>query len=283
MVSVTQNIVGREAWQRDYLAFISDAVVYDGQYIAAGESGDGFIFGALGDQPYITRLINFSTIQSVWVDSYTGQVHLTMGNDVYEWDSPLSGFIPSQWISKEFQYQRPINLGALMISYDDIVEIHGPIVEPILRITESGDTRITEDSNERILEQVLNPTSSVPTGGPWPEYVSIIGYNQINGRTINVDPLDGEYPPGNSYPTKAWPYWYGIVEEEPELVLPKNVKCEVSVYASGKLIWQSAVKDGVIYRLPSGFKSEIWQFVVATNVPVFNLQVAETSKELAVV
>jgi hypothetical protein len=283
MVSVTQNIVGREVWQRDYLSFISDSVVFDGQYIAVGESGDGFIFGALGDQPYITKLINFSTVQSVWVDSYTGQVHLLMGNDVYEWDSPLAGFMSSRWVSKEFQYQRPINLGALMISFNDVAEVQDPFTTPVLRITESGDLRITENANERVLEQVLTLTSSIPTGGPWPEYTSIIGYNQINGKTINVDPLDGEDPPGNSYPTKAWPYWYGIVEENPELALTDDAKCEVSVYASGKLIWQSVVKDGVIYRLPSGFKSEIWQFVVATNVPVFNLQVAETSKELAVV
>ena len=95
--------------------------------------------------------------------------------------------------------------------------------------------------------------------------------------------MDGEYPPGNTAPVKTWPYWYGIVKENPELILTKNGKCEVTVFASGKLIWQSVVEDGVVYRLPSGFKSERWQFVVTTAVPVFNLQVAETSKELAVV
>jgi hypothetical protein len=283
LVPVTQNIVGREVWQRDFLPFISDAVVYDGQYIAAGESGDGFIFGALGDQPYITKLINFSTIQSVWVDPYTGQVHLTMGNDVYEWDSLMSGYIPAQWVSKEFQYQRPINLGALMLSFNNDVDVQSPFVETFLRLTESDDVRITEDSSERILEQILDPTSSIPVGGPWPEYTSIVGYNQINGATINVNPLHGEYPPGNGYPTKVWPYWYGIVRENPEITLTQNGKCEVIVYASGELVWQSVVEDGVVYRLPSGFKSERWQFAVTTAVPVFNLQVAETSKELAVV
>jgi hypothetical protein len=281
LASVTQNIVGREAWQRDFLPFISDAVVYDSQYIAAGESGDGFIYGALGDQPYITHLINFSTIQSLWVDPYTGQVHMTMGNDVYEWDSLMSGYIPAQWLSKEFQYQRPINLGALMISFDDEVEVQSPFVEGFERITESGDIRISESSDIRILEVIQDPTSSIPVGGPWPEYVSIIGYNQINGRTINVDPLDGEYPPGNDYPTKVWPYWYGIVKENPELILTQNGKCEVTVYAGKDLVWQSVVEDGVVYRLPSGFKSERWQFEINTAVPVYNLQVAETSKELA--
>ena len=283
LVSVTQNITGREVWQRDFLPFISDAVVYDSQYIAAGESGDGFIYGALGDQPYITKLINFATIQSMWVDPYTGQAHMTMGNDVYEWDSLMSGFIPSQWVSKEFQYQRPINLGALMVSFDDTVEVQSPFLESNARLTESGDVRITEGSDVRIFENERDPTSSIPTGGPWPELTSIIGYNQINGATINVNPMDGEYPPGNTAPVKTWPYWYGIVKENPELILTKNGKCEVTVFASGELIWQSVVEDGVVYRLPSGFKSERWQFVVTTAVPVFNLQVAETSKELAVV
>lgn len=283
LVSVTQNITGREVWQRDFLPLISDAVVYDSQYIAAGESGDGFIYGALGDQPYITKLINFATIQSVWTDPYTGQAHMIMGNDVYEWDSLTSGFLLSQWVSKEFQYQRPINLGALMLSFDDAVEAQPPFFQSNTRLTESGDVRITEIFDVCVLENSSDPTTSVPTGGPWPGFTSIINYNEINGMAINANPTDGAYPPGNSPPVKSWPYWYGVTKDHPELRLTQNGKCEVTVFASGNLIWQSVVENGVVYRLPSGFKSERWQFVVTTAVPVFNLQVAETAKELAVV
>lgn len=280
---ITRNIIGREIWQRDYVPYIDDSVVYDAQYIVTSAAGSGFIFGALGDQSYITNLINFSTIQSTWADPYTGQAHMLIGNSVYEWDSLTAGFITSQWVSKEFQYQRPINLGALMMSFDTSVSVQAPITELFERSTESEDIRILEDFDVRILEQESDLTSSVPVGGPWTDLVSTIGYNQINGETINVNPFDGEYAPGNAYPTKPWPYWYGVIRENPEIRSPVNGKCEVSVYAAGELVWQSAVEDGVVYRLPSGFKSERWQFVVTTNVPVFNLQVAETSKELSVV
>jgi len=112
---------------------------------------------------------------------------------------------------------------------------------------------------------------------------SLIGYNLINGMPINTNPTDGAYPPGNSAPVQVWPYWYGVVNDGPELSLPDNVECEVTVVANGENVWQGYVEDGVAYRLPSGFKCERWQFKIKTRVPIYNLQVAETSKELSVV
>jgi hypothetical protein len=261
VTSVTRNIIGREIWQRDYIPYIEDSVFYDAQYIATGSAGSGFIFGALGDQPYITRLVNFPTVTSLWTDPYTGEAHMMIGNDVYQWDSPFTIFEVSEWVSKEFQYQKPINLGALSVSFDPAYAIQAgeEAPAPIPAIT------------------------VVPVGGPWPELTSLIGYNQVNGASINGAPSAGTFPPGNSSPVKAWPYWYGVVPDMPELTLPSDVECEVAVVANGNIVWQGYVEDGVPHRLPSGFKCERWQFKIKTRVPIYNLQVAETSKELAVV
>lgn len=261
VASVTRNIIGREIWQRDYIPYIEDSVFYDTQYIATGAAGAGFIFGALGNQPYITRLINFPTVTGLWTDPYTGEAHMMIGNDVYQWDSPFTVFEVSEWVSKEFQYQKPINLGALSVAFD-----------PAYTIQAGGEA--------------LSPVAAlavIPVGGPWAEMASIIGYNQTNGASINGAPAGGAFPPGNSAPVKPWPYWYGVVADVPELTLPNNVECEVTVIANGENVWQGYVEDGVAYRLPSGFKCERWQFKIKTRVPIYNLQVAETSKELSVV
>lgn len=261
LLPVTRNIIGREIWQRDFVPDIEDAVIYDAQYICIGTTGSGFVFGALGEQPFISRLINLPTITSTWTDPYTGEAHLLIANDVYQWESPYTEFAVSEWLSKEFQYQKPINLGALSVSFDAAYAIEAENYTP------------TTNS-------ALDP---IPVGGPWPELVSIIGYNQINGATINGSPTQGAYPPGNTAPVQVWPYWYGVVVDVPELTLPIDAECEVRVYANGALVWQGYVEDAVTYRLPSGFKAERWQFAIKTRVPIFNLQVAETSKELAVV
>jgi hypothetical protein len=260
IVPITRNILGREIWHRDYAPYIDDSVVYDAQYIATGDERTGFIFGALGEQPYIARLTNLPTITSMWTDSYTGEAHMMIGNDVYQWDSPFTAFDISEWVSKEFQYQKPINLGALSVSFDSAYAI------------QAGENAPPAQA-----------TSTIPVGGPWPELTSLIGYNLINGMPINTNPTDGAYPPGNSAPVQVWPYWYGVVNDGPELSLPDNVECEVTVVANGENVWQGYVEDGVAYRLPSGFKCERWQFKIKTRVPIYNLQVAETSKELSVV
>jgi len=261
LISVTRNIIGREIWQRDYAPYIEDSVIYDGQYLATGNAGNGFLFGALGDQPYIAKLVNLPTVTSTWTDPYTSEAHLMLGNDVYEWDSPHTEFAVSEWTSKEFQYQKPINLGAFSVSLDSAYEI------------QTGQYVPTS----------VPAFDTLPTGGPWPELTSLIGYNQINGAAINAVPAFGSYPPGNTAPVQAWPYWYGIVQDVPELTLPNDAECEITVLANGVVVWQGYVEDGVAYRLPSGYKAERWQFKIKTRVPVYNLQVAETSKELAVV
>jgi len=261
LLPITRNIVGREVWQRDFVPDIEDAVIYDAQYISIGSSGNGFVFGAVGEQPYVGRLVNLPTITSVWTDTYTGEAHALIANDVYQWESPHTDFAVSEWTSKEFQYQKPINIGAFSVSFNTAYSI------------ETGNYTPGVAS-------ILDP---IPVGGPWPELVSIIGYNQTNGTTINGSPAQGAYPPGNAAPVHTWPYWYGIIANPPELTLPDDVECEVRVYANGVLVWQGYVEDAVVYRLPSGFKSERWQFAIKTRVPIFNLQAAETPKELAVV
>lgn len=55
----------------------------------------------------------------------------------------------------------------------------------------------------------------------------------------------------------------------------------VSVYADGILRARIQVKNRQPFRLPSGFKSDNWEFQIDGNVSVRYLKVAETSKELA--
>jgi hypothetical protein len=53
------------------------------------------------------------------------------------------------------------------------------------------------------------------------------------------------------------------------------------VYADGKLVYtQELRKSGELWRLPSGFMAEFWQYEVESRLKVFNVQSASSVKEL---
>ena len=65
-------------------------------------------------------------------------------------------------------------------------------------------------------------------------------------------------------------------------VLPDGVHCALALYADGALISTSyitAVKT--LLRPPSGFKAQRWQFTILTRVPVIQVRLASTVRELA--
>lgn len=56
---------------------------------------------------------------------------------------------------------------------------------------------------------------------------------------------------------------------------------QVKVYCNGVLVATKSISDRSTYRLPSGFKSDRWQFRLSGNVPLRAFKIAETAKELA--
>jgi len=63
--------------------------------------------------------------------------------------------------------------------------------------------------------------------------------------------------------------------------IPADEKARFLVYANRVLIYDQEVPvSGEGIRLPSGFKSDIWQFEIRARVPVYSMHVASTMKEL---
>lgn len=258
MANVTRDVIGRDIWVNDYVPRIKAAVSFDGQYIAVNDDGGGFIFatkpvGGGNAESGIVDLNHFTHVENLWTDPYTGEAHLIENNTIWSWAVPQSPLAVAEWLSKEYQFEQEVNLGAVQVNYDSKYRL-------------VGDTSfIMEDQP--------------PTGGPWPELVSIIGAGLFNGAVIAEDPEWDSTPPENP-DAHPWPYWYGIVNSGVEYPLPPNVKVLLSVFSGGALIFQQAMESGVVRRLPSGFKSDTWQIHIKTRVPVYNVQIAETVKEL---
>lgn len=255
LVPVTRQIINRDEWANDFVPAINSAVVFDSQYIAHGSTGIGFVFDSRGVQSGVITLANYPVVRSIWSDPWTAEAHLMVGNDVYEWSRPTAPFIAAVWLSKEFQFPRPLNLGAVMVSLDP--------------------RALTSTESESLTEP-----PEVPEGGPWLEFMDLYNYSIYNGAPYNAAPEDGDPPPGNP-DADPWPFWYGVVASGLAPPLPPGAVCELVVFAGNAIVFRQIVNDGVVYRLPSGYKSDVWQVQVRTRVPVLNIQIAETSKEIA--
>ena len=64
-------------------------------------------------------------------------------------------------------------------------------------------------------------------------------------------------------------------------IMPTNEKVRFRVWAGRTVVYDREVPtNGGAIRLPSGFKSDIWQFEIKARAPVYSMHVASTIKEL---
>jgi len=64
-------------------------------------------------------------------------------------------------------------------------------------------------------------------------------------------------------------------------ILPSDVHVRFRVFADRRLVYDQTVPhNGMPIKLPSGFKSDIWQFEVRARAPVYSVHIASTTKEL---
>lgn len=54
----------------------------------------------------------------------------------------------------------------------------------------------------------------------------------------------------------------------------------VRVYNRREMVFSALINDEDIVRLPSGFKSDVWQVEVVGNARLFAIHLAETGREL---
>jgi hypothetical protein len=252
--SVTRQAIGRDEWNSSFVPRIKAAVSFDSQYLALDAAGGGFCFDPRDMKAGISMLGNMEPMDNIWTDPWTSEAHMIVGNKVYAWGNPTSGFVTAEWASKDFHFSKPLNFGALLV-----------LVDP---------NYITDSSTDDIF------TEPVPyVGAPWPDYASIVGYNLVNGAAINGAPTWGDPPPDN--PTApVWPFWPGVESAPATFELPEGAEILLSLYADNGLVWQGYVENGIVYRPTSGFKAEVWRIHLKTRVPILSVQIAETAKEL---
>jgi hypothetical protein len=60
-----------------------------------------------------------------------------------------------------------------------------------------------------------------------------------------------------------------------------EAKAQFTLYADGQLVFAKAISSSEPFRLPAGFRSEVYQVGLSTSIPIYNVTIAESVAELA--
>lgn len=122
IVNVTEKIVTREQWIKNFAPPYLRAVRYQNGYLALRNvpSGtkSGFFLDPTTLKVALTEISVFGTVDGLDVDVWSGEVFTIEGAKIFRWDAPGSGLLPLLWLSKEFQFPYPENFGCYALHWD---------------------------------------------------------------------------------------------------------------------------------------------------------------------
>lgn len=235
------------------------------QYIAFNSANFGFIVDPENPMQRHVELDNFSDVEGIETDRYSGDVLLLSNGRVYNWDPESVIRLNWRWKSKTIQTPKPVNFGAVRVKFD-VGDISQALpVETLYR-----------PYNELLFTRI----SALPG--------SLARLNTLNGQPLGGSPAKPQTGLVPEYPTlieTRQPLGGSLLYDLSYLQLvTASVRLLVHIHPDSgieEVIFDKQIFDESIVRLPTGFKSDLWAFEMIGNTNVYSLQVAETPNELA--
>lgn len=111
---ISRQWVTKDEWLANFAPTLQMSSVYQDRYFSFYSSQLGFTIGFDDPVTGFTELQQ-EGVQSVDLDSLTGQTLVTIGNKVYEWDGNANDALVYTWKSKPFLQNRPTNFGVIQL------------------------------------------------------------------------------------------------------------------------------------------------------------------------
>lgn len=247
---VTEQLFTREEWQLQFSPTTVYAVPYGMQYIAFDTTATGFIFSPNETNAPLTTLDRFSNVAAIQIDAYSGDVYLVQANQVRLWDPPASLPYTYTWLSKQFDLPKPVNFGAFKLKFAaNPYQINPNQLQDYITF---NNGRISKPLNP-LNWAAINAARNTPVSGS----VLVQIKNPLGGSPL---------------------FNIGALTNQPAAVA-------VTVYARDTdsdwvAQYTNTITTERTYRLPAGFKSDVWQVQFIGNTNVYSWAMAETAKEL---
>lgn len=232
----TRALFTRDEWA-NYTPSSMLGTVLDGRYYLFYQSAVWNTTGALildrnESASPLTEVSLYTT--AVHTEPTTAALFVADGGEVKKWEGDTYSFLPYEWKSKLFIFNRACNYGAAQVEAD------------------FGNISLAK------AQQALNDQAIAANKALFNSGVPLLGTLGTDGA-LNTRELDGSI-------------LKSLVSEEID-----NRYITLTVYANGKQVAAIQVRDSNPFRLPSGFKSDRWEFQLSGNIPIRHLKVAETS------
>lgn len=166
--NVTSQLITRDDWLRIYNPTYLRAARYQDGYLALisepGIAGSGFFLDPTALKVALTTFSDFTTLQGVCGDFWSGELFILPTGHVQRWDPPTDELMPVQWKSKEFQYIFKENFGCYAIYWDDSRYSSNPYGAGVLPVGEHVRFRVYA-SRVLVYDQVV-PVNGGPVRLP---------------------------------------------------------------------------------------------------------------------
>lgn len=121
--NVTEKLITREDWRKDYAPQLLRAARYQNGYLALRmveppENRTAFYLDPSALQVALTELSEFGGCTNVFPDNWSGSVLILQNNTIREWDPVSDDLLPVLWRSKEFQFPKMVNLACYSVYWD---------------------------------------------------------------------------------------------------------------------------------------------------------------------
>lgn len=236
---ISRQWVTKDEWMSRFAPTQHMAAIYQDRYLAFYSSQLGLTIGFDDPVTGFTELQQ-EGVQSVDLDTLTGQTMITIGNKVYEWDGDTTNVLAYTWQSKPFLVPKPLNYGAIQLRAD-----------------------------------FTGSSAAIPI----PPAQGIGGYSMnargpINGFAGDLVPEAQRF----GFSLNGPPAWLALgLSPAPPAPGPEIA---VKVYGDGVLRWFGAINSETPRRLPSGYKAVKWEVEVQGSSALFSFALAETFKDL---
>lgn len=112
----TEGVFEYEEWQALGPSSMFGAL-YSGRYVAGFQRTGSDVQELLIIDPSEQAFLVLATVQAsgLYADLQNGQLYVLLGTNVRQWDSDVAARLSSDWMSKEFVFPTPMNLGAAKI------------------------------------------------------------------------------------------------------------------------------------------------------------------------
>lgn len=245
----TKDLLTKDDWAK-YSPETMISAQYENQYIGFYQSNLGIAIDPTDANNTFIELTHFYRVDYIQTDERTGEVYLIRSGVVYLWDSQNSERVPYKWRSRTYTFDKPCNMGAAVVDMENAASVLVDIEAIIVAAREFNVERI---------KFRLQPIATAPMGS---------SYKQPLPAPHDTDPQNRMSVGGSP-----------LIDIQH--ILARNAFVRFNVYADGDLVFSEQVTDKKAFKLPAGFKNDVWEFEVQGQRVIYTIKVAETAKGLA--